>query len=493
MLVKSNMYLTWELARLFCDNPRAAMKKLRVRNIRRLLSAAARHDRTIVVEVARNELRREHDLSHIQNADESASPGLRKARELEARYPGITQPVGLGLVNILEEKLAAPEYEINPAAPARVNILLPQLDPLIMFGGYISCLQFIRRVQGRGFKVRILLCESGAFDRAAVDAKLASNPPLQEAVAASEVENITRREDKVVFSPADAFICYSYWTGIKAHHLAQAIGKEFIFFLQEYESIFHPHDSCHAIAGHVYRLPHRAIFNTKLLADYFRSKKLGVFGRYQGDELEQHYIAFQHALTPTSPPSLEELSARTTKRLLLYGRPEGHARRNLFEIAVLGLRLAVRQGVFDDKWEFYGVGTLGAEYEVDLGLGRWLKLSGTLPQSDYGAALRGFDIGLSLMLAPHPSILPFEMASAGQVVITNSFESRTPDVLRSISPNIEPCESDLHSVAQALSRAAARVTRYEDRINGAVFDWSRDWDDTFNDELMAAISAMLSA
>jgi hypothetical protein len=486
-------YILRDLSVLFFANPLIAIKQLSLSNIRRLLASISRHDRGTVVAIVQNKLRRESELTCIQHADDSTAPRLRKLRELEERYPGITEPVGLHSIYILEEKLASPDFEIDSAAPRRVNFLLPQLDPLIMFGGYISCLQFIRKVQDRGFKVRILLCESGPFNREAVDAKLATNPPLQQAIAASEVENISLRSDKVVISPSDAFVCYSYWTGIKAHQMAQAIGKEFIFFLQEFESIFHPHDSCHAIAGHVYRLPHRAIFNTTLLADYFRSKQLGVFSLYQGHELTQHYVAYQHALTPTSPPSLDELANRRTKRFLFYGRPEGHARRNLFEIAVIGLKIAIRQGVFDDSWEFIGVGTLGTEHHIDLGYERTMKLTGTLPQCDYADALRGFDLGLSLMLAPHPSILPFEMASAGQIVVTNSFESRTADVLRAISNNIEPCEAYPQSVAESLAKAVERVTQHEDRIKGASFNWVRDWNDAFNDEVMEQISRMLLA
>lgn len=453
----------------------------------------ARHDTATVIDLIRDRVEQDRNLALILNAEESSQPGLHKAKELEARYPGITAPVGLGSISILQEKLAVPWYEVDPFAPVRVNVLLPQLDPLIMFGGYIACLQFIRKIHEAGFRVRILLVESDRFDREAVNAKLASNPPLQQAVAAAEVEDITRGTHKLVISPSDAFVGYSFWTCIKAHFLAEAIGKKFIFFLQEYEPIFHSHDCCHAIGSYVYRLPHRAIFNTKLLADYFQSKRLGVFGRYQDEELDRNHVSFQHALTPTSPPSLKELAGRKTRKLLFYARPEGHARRNLFEVGILGLKMAISKGLFDGNWEFCGVGTLGPEYNVDLGNGRTMHLSGTLPQSDYGVALREFDIGLSLMLAPHPSILPFEMASAGQVVVTNAYESRTKDVLMSISSNIEPCEADPFSIAAALSTALARVDDYEGRIRGASFDWVRDWDAAFNDKVMGRISEMLRA
>ena len=120
-----------------------------------------------------------------------------------------------------------------------------------------------------------------------------------------------------------------------------------------------------------------------------------------------------------------------------------------------------------------------------------IKLSGTLPQKDYGEALREFDIGLSLMFAPHPSILPFEMASAGQIVVTNSFEYRTADVLKAISGNIEPCMPEPQSVADALESAVNRVPHFEKRIEGAKFEWARNWDDAFNDKVMERISRML--
>ena len=485
--------LLFRLVRLFVSHPLSLIRKLNLENIRLLTAAMARHDPATVIDLIRDRVDQDRTLSLIQNAGESSLPGLRKARELEARYPGITAPVGLGSLSLLQEKLVAPRYEVDPFAPVRVNVLLPQLDPLIMFGGYIACLQFLRKIHGAGFRVRILLVESDRFDREAVNAKLASNPPLQQAVAAAEVEDITHGTHKLVISPSDAFVGYSFWTCIKAHLLAEAIGKKFIFFLQEYEPIFHSNDCYSAIGSFVYRLPHRAIFNTKLLADFFRSKQLGVFSRYQGDELDRHQVSFQHALTPTSPPSVEAMAERKTRKLLFYGRPEGHARRNLFEIGILGLKVAINEGLFDCNWEFCGVGTLGPEYTVDLGNGHTMMLSGTLPQSDYGLALREFDIGLSLMLAPHPSILPFEMASAGQVVVTNTYESRTGDVLRSISSNIEPCEADPFSIAAALATALARVEDYEERIKGASFDWVRDWDDAFNDEVVGRIAEMLRA
>lgn len=135
---------------------------------------------------------------------------------------------------------------------------------------------------------------------------------------------------------------------------------------------------------------------------------------------------------------------------------------------------------------------LGRNYDVDLGQCYSIRLTGTIPQKDYGAALGEYDIGLSLMLAPHPGVLTFEMASAGLIVVTNTFSARTEAVLREISGNIEPCEADLYAVAEALGKAVARMSDYSARVQNADFNWVRTWDDTFNPEIMGQISKMFN-
>jgi hypothetical protein len=418
--------------------------------------------------------------------------GVRRASLLEASYPGITQPVGLYNLPVLEEKFKKPNFKIRNDEPVRINVLLPNLDPLIMFGGYIACLHFIKKLCSMGYRVRILLVESEKFDRVSVIEKLSKSPEIQELISKLEVECIQNSSYEIKISSKDDFMGYSFWTCIKAHIMAEAIGKTFIFFIQEYEPVFHPFESQYAIGNYVYRLPHLAIFNTQLLADYFMEHKIGVFGHYTTGEKKKNHIVFQHALTPTSIPLKKTLAQKKQKRLLFYGRPENHARRNLFEIGIMGLRHAIKNNVFHGDWEFLGIGTLGLEFNVDLGSGYSIRLSSTLPQSDYAAALSEFDIGLSLMLAPHPGIITFEMASAGQIVVTNTFETRTEEILRGISCNIEPCEADHFSVAHALKRAVTRLDDHQSRVEGAKLNWANSWDDAFNQTFLDDFSQMIS-
>jgi hypothetical protein len=100
------------------------------------------------------------------------------------------------------------------------------------------------------------------------------------------------------------------------------------------------------------------------------------------------------------------------------------------------------------------------------------------------------------MYAPHPSILPFEMASAGLVTVTNTFGTRDVATLRAISGNLVPAKPEVAALAQALKTAWERRTDYAARIAGSHLDWSNSWEKTFNasfrDAILKRIKAMAS-
>ena len=64
----------------------------------------------------------------------------------------------------------------------------------------------------------------------------------------------------------------------------------------------------------------------------------------------------------------------------------------------------------------------------------------------YGELLRAHDVGLALMYTPHPSLVPLEMASAGLLTVTNTFENKDADALRSMSANLIAAEPTLAGV-----------------------------------------------
>lgn len=51
-----------------------------------------------------------------------------------------------------------------------------------------------------------------------------------------------------------------------------------------------------------------------------------------------------------------------------------------------------------------------ADQTIKLGDGVFLELLPRLDQEQYRKVLRDYDVGLSLMCSPHPSLVPMEMA-----------------------------------------------------------------------------------
>ena len=134
---------------------------------------------------------------------------------------------------------------------------------------------------------------------------------------------------------------------------------------------------------------------------------------------------------------------------------------------------------------------MGPGRRVDLGGDAELRLLPRSGQADYASLLRQHDVGLALMYTPHPSLVPLEMASAGMLAVTNSFENKTAAALGEISSNLIVGEPTIEGVAGALGEAEAASEDVERRVRGAAVRWSRDWDESFDDRLLDRLSSFL--
>jgi hypothetical protein len=97
------------------------------------------------------------------------------------------------------------------------------------------------------------------------------------------------------------------------------------------------------------------------------------------------------------------------------------------------------------------------------------------------------------MYTPHPSLVPIEMASAGMLTVTNSFENKTAEAMAAISPNIVAATPGIEEIADALCAAAAGVEDVERRVRGSRVAWSTDWDESFGDGLLERVAGFLEA
>jgi hypothetical protein len=289
----------------------------------------------------------------------------------------------------------------------------------------------------------------------------------------------------------DAFIATTWWTAhIARRALAETGGERFLYLIQEYEPFTFPMGTYSALARQSYELPHFALFSTELLRDWFRRERIGVY-EHDAEDGERLSASFQNAITNVSPAPAAELAARRPRRLLFYARPEPHAARNMFELGVLALSRAIEDGAFVRGWELHGVGATEGGRELVLSSGARMQLLARTGQPQYARLLREHDLGLALMYTPHPSLVPIEMASAGMLTVTNTYENKTAQALNGISPNLIAAPPTIEGVAEALREAARGVEDVERRERGSAVNWSRDWRTSFGDALMERVEEFL--
>jgi hypothetical protein len=79
------------------------------------------------------------------------------------------------------------------------------------------------------------------------------------------------------------------------------------------------------------------------------------------------------------------------------------------------------------------------------------------------------------------------------LTVTNTFENKTAEALAAISPNLIAAEPSIDGVADALCSAAAAAGDAERRVRGSGVEWPRDWNEAFDDELLARVAGLLGA
>ena len=189
---------------------------------------------------------------------------------------------------------------------------------------------------------------------------------------------------------------------------------------------------------------------------------------------------FEHVINRLPSQSALQMRGRDERRCAIYARPEGHAARNLYELAEMALKELCGRGAFDDRWTFTGIGCLTPQPAVDLGGGHVLEFTPKMSEEAYTGFVRSLDLGVSLMYSPHPSVVPFEFATTGAMVVTNTFCNRPADWYAGISRNIVPCEPTLPGVISALEHALGRVEDFDGRAQNTLLPANADWPQVFD-------------
>lgn len=105
----------------------------------------------------------------------------------------------------------------------------------------------------------------------------------------------------------------------------------------------------------------------------------------------------------------------------------------------------------------------------------------------YKKTLKDYDIGLFLMYAPHPGLVGFEMASAGLIVVVNSFDYRDENYYKSKSKNFVVAEPHPDELTKALRDAVIKSSNVYDRLQHIYTPKVKSWDEAITEEFLREI------
>lgn len=368
-----------------------------------------------------------------------------------------------------------PDVVVDADRQPTINVLVPSFDFQSMSAGFFGVFQVARFLRTTGRNVRLVLFDEFAFDAEACRKRFVDIPGLERLFDEMEVEYIGDRRRPLRVSPADACVATVWYSAHFARKIGDALGgRRFLYLIQDYETNFYAGNSLHALAEETYAMDYVALFSTEPLRRLFVDNDVGGFA-----SRGLTGISFNNACAATLHDRevfLARNTAKPKRKLVFYSRPT--VDRNMFHLAALALITAYRRGIFDPSgWDCIGMGLGSATLELAPGV-----TSTSLPRmtlKDYTATVAEFDVCLSLMASPHPSLVPMDCAGSGSLVVTNTFKTKTADYLRGISENIIPAAPRLDSIVAGLAEAVRRCGDLEARHQRAAeMNYPRAWEDS---------------
>jgi len=347
-------------------------------------------------------------------------------------------------------------HHVSPVASmrpeVRLNLIVPAVDGARTFGGIRTALDLFEAIGADGVERRIVSFKPLPADVAdvtpgyrPVDAGEDPEIPLQ-------VTSLDPTSGTIAVRHRDIFVA-TFWTtaelvGRVRRWQAATYGsapERSGYVIQDFEPGFYPLSAQWLLARATYDDPGGtvAIFNTPDLRDYFHGAGI----RFEDE------FAFEPRILPALRAAMSRPRVARSRTIVVYGRPG--TPRNAFPAIVDGLRAWRATDDRAEAWEVVSIGRLHPD--VELGGGSPMRSLGKLDLEAYASLLRSASIGVSLMVSPHPSYPPLEMAHLGMLVLTNRFGAKD---LATWHTNIATIgDVSAEAIAAALS---ALCRRYED-------------------------------
>lgn len=370
------------------------------------------------------------------------------ARGVRSALLGVPEPAARPSPSPLDDRIR----ELRPIDPRRsvcdeirLNLLIPTVREEATFGGVSTALHVFEAI-GEGVVRRRIVTQVplaaarasfGAYERVV----LADDPGARLSIVAFDGVAGT-----LPIGPRDVFVATFWNTADAAFRLrdwqAATYGwapRYLGYVIQDFEPGFYPWSAQHLLARATYARPAETIgiFNSGLLRDYFHGEGISFAKEVT---FEPRLPAALRAYVPAGPSARE-------RRIVVYGRPR--TPRNGFPLIMDALRCWRAAYATANGWEVVSAGQ--PHEDVDLGGGTTLHSVGKLDLDAYGRLLATSAVGVALMVSPHPSYVPLEMAHLGMRVVTNRFGAKD---LSAWHPNIvSVADASPEALASAIAAA----------------------------------------
>lgn len=328
-------------------------------------------------------------------------------------------------VNVAMEAIRELNFRKVHRENYRLNLVVPSLNDKHVFGGIATALRCFEAIGNNlGCEMRIIIIDAELNQKAKEKyGKIYRivSPEKNSSARYQIVSMVNRKNRKMPVSEKDQFMFTSWWSAyiIQSEYRNWMQSKRlnpmpFLYLIQDYEPGFYAWSSNYLMAESTYRCeyPQYAIFNSHELRDYVLNK---------GYSFEKVFC-FEPVLNSSLKKRVKNLDKTLFKRkqILVYGRPS--VDRNAFGLLVESLKRWVKIQENVDSWTILSAGEQHAP--VSLGEGIYLESVGKLSIDEYAKVLEESYAGISLMVSPHPSYPPLEMAVFDVKVITNNYSNK---------------------------------------------------------------------
>lgn len=350
---------------------------------------------------------------------------------------------------------------MDPDARPRVNMILPSVHRKHLTGGPATLINYVLEIKERlpQFDLRLLpVMVPFTGGPRNLPSHLKEFTLLQSADAESGAEarfsvliDAAQKRSKLRVRRHDIFVASMWPTYFVAKALQTAQQEYFAnahhiqYIIQDYEPLaLFPWSDLFLLARQTYEDSQStvALVATAALSAYLEKAGHGFAMKYQ----------FDPGLNATSISS-SELRAKE-EVFIVYGRPD--TPRNCFPLLFEALlKVTAEHPSISTRFKFISVGEAHPSYPLHNGA--MLECRGFLDPAVYKDLILRAAAGVFFVVSPHTGYVALEMARAGALVVSNSFETKR---IADLHPNIrEPSSMTVDGVADAITRTIQEFWR----------------------------------